>query len=306
MKPQTRRAGFTLIELLVVIAIIAILIGLLLPAVQKVREAAARTSCSNNLKQWALGMHNYHDVNGRLPWGSTWNPRTSWVEPMWPYVEQNALAAQYNYNIGFWQAPNSGPTASLNNLTCSQVKIYYCPSDRGFASYWQGDAYYRSRGNYVVNWGNTTDPGPASAVCAPFSYIDGSVTPRDVRITSITDGTSNTLLMSELLLPTGNFDGDTRADILNNDRGCFSFTTINPPNSPNPDVIFAYGTINTADPAMPYTIGPNASHSARSRHTNGVNVALCDGSIRFVNNAIDINTWHSLGTMNGGEVLADY
>ena len=301
------RGGFTLIELLVVIAIIAILIGLLLPAVQKVRAAAARMSCSNNLKQWGLAMHNYHDTNSRLPWGGIWGPRTSWVPSLWPYVEQTALAGQYNYKVGFYQAPNGGPTASLANLVCAQVKTYYCPADRGSPAYWKGDAYYRARGNYVVNWGTTTDPGPGgSALYAPFSYVDGSTTARTVRLTDFTDGTSNTLLMSEVLMAPDDASGDTRGDVINNDRGCFSFMTINQPNSRNPDVIFAYGSITTTDPMMPYTLGGNTNHAARSRHTGGVNAVLGDGSVRFLSNSIDIPTYQALGNMNDGLVVGNY
>jgi prepilin-type N-terminal cleavage/methylation domain-containing protein/prepilin-type processing-associated H-X9-DG protein len=305
-QPWPRRA-FTLIELLVVIAIIAILIGLLLPAVQKVRAAAARIQCANNLKQWGLGMHNYHDSNGRLPYGSIWNPRTSWIPPMWPYIEQNGLAQQYNYKVGFWQPPNGGPTSSFNNLVCAQVKTYYCPADRGMPAYWEGDAYYRARGNYVVNWGNTTDPGPGGQlVYAPFSYVDGSVTPRTVRLTDISDGTANTLMLSEILMTPKDADGDTRGDVINNDRGCFCFMTINPPNSTNPDDIFAYGTINTNDPLMPFTLGPNTNHAARSRHPNGVNAVMCDGSVQFFSNGISVAIWQAMGTMNDGIVIGSF
>src|SRR5207248_3335563 len=138
--------------------------------------------CANNLKQFGLAMHGYHDVNGRLPWASTWTPRTSWVPPLWPYIEQQPLANQYNYTVGFYQPPNGGPTNSITNLVCAQVPTYLCPSDRGGPAYWKGDPYYRARGNYVANWGNTTDPVTVvPTAVAPFSYTNGSTTPRNVK-----------------------------------------------------------------------------------------------------------------------------
>jgi hypothetical protein len=156
-----------------------------------------------------------------------------------------------------------------------------------------------------VNWGNTTDPGPANqTVFAPFSYYDGSSAPRNVRLTDITDGTSNTLLMSEVRMAPDNYF-DIRGDIINNDRGCFSFMTINTPNSSAPDQLVFYTA--TADPVgMPSSPSGNAQNAARSRHIGGVNAAMSDGSIRFFSSSTPANAWQWMGTMNGGEVIPNF
>jgi prepilin-type N-terminal cleavage/methylation domain-containing protein/prepilin-type processing-associated H-X9-DG protein len=308
---QRPRRAFTLIELLVVIAIIAVLIGLLLPAVQKVREAANRAKCSNNLKQWALGMHNFHDVNGHFPIGSSSDNtqrhtvRQTWVRFMWPYLEQTNLTLHDDPTKPFYEPPCTVYN-TLNGLTGALVPGYYCPSDASGADLDDKTQQYdRRRGNYVINWGAVKydDTKAPQSPLAPFSNVNGDRSrPRTTKIADISDGTSNTLMLSETLKAWSHDDNDWRGDIQNDD-GVFKFMTLTTPNSTAPDVV--NWAIPNGDPLMPVNTAGLEYSAARSRHAGGVNVALCDGSVRFISKDIPLATWQALGSMNGGEALSN-
>ncbi|MCE9566298.1 MAG: DUF1559 domain-containing protein [Planctomycetes bacterium] len=287
-----------------VIAIIAVLIGLLLPAVQKVRESAARMKCANNLKQLALGTHNYQDSNGFFPPGITsalvgpdgayGEDRRVWSLYLLPYIEQNALwnvlesaRASGSSMNGTWFLPGDPQLV--------MVPGWQCPSDPNGGKRTTISGNQGVHGNYAALAGstayNTTTPGGTN--------MNGLFyTASRLQIMNITDGSSNTLMLSEILLSPDVTSHDTRGRYWNQARsGGVLFTTLNPPNSPTPDVINHCQSISTA----PCTQSDNNQNSsARSAHPGGVNVALGDASVRFVTNAAA--GWQVAGTRSGGEV----
>jgi hypothetical protein len=275
--------------------------------VQKVREAASSMKCSNHLHQWGLAMHGFHDANGSFPKGASNNPRQTWVMYLWPYVEQNALAQNNNLNNNFYDAPGT-VVGTMNGVCGARVPIYLCPSDTGNPDQNVG-TYQRTRGNYVVNWGNAYYDNPSpTAGKAPFYHTNGNrSSPGKTTIVGITDGTTNTLLLSEYLIAKSPQDNDWRGDI-HNDDGVFRFHTIMTPNTTAPDQISGGWFQTPNDPLMPATTaaGNQQQNTARSRHTGGVNVALGDASVRFVRNTIALDTWQKLGTMDGGETPGDF
>jgi len=308
--------GFTLVELLVVIAIIGLLVALLLPSIQATRESGRRASCTNNLKQWGLAMQSHHDALRRLPYGTSRTnpqgleasvpvppnppagsvPRRTFIIALWPYLEATALASAYNYDELF-------NTATNRPLCNTPLGVYYCPSDRPGAKAGGNNNTNVRAVNYIINWGTSTYSGAGRR--APFGWLGGwtwhNQLPYRTRFADITDGTSKTLLMSEVALPPQDSVIDTRPHRFN-DVGSPGFMTRITPNSSVPD------DIEDCDPYLPCRVSGRGAMSlaARSRHPGGVVIALCDGSVRFVTDAVNIGTWQALSTMNQGDAVGEY
>ncbi len=292
-----RRSGFTLIELLVVVAIIGILIGLLLPAVQKVREAAARTTCQNNLKQIGLALHGYHDRTGAFPPGyydlAVWpsddaGPGWGWAAYLLDDLEQGNLQRQINYTLAVRSA--SPPVPAVRSTF---LKVFWCPSDRMVGTFTVTDGGAKSssfaHGSYVACNGND---GVDDNSTPPHTgtFVRGT---RGFRIADVTDGLSSTFFVGERCTTMS----------LSAWAGVPVGGQVPSVRSPG-DVSGASALVlGHCGPHLPNDAIVTDADAMSSAHSGGVQFLYGDGSVRMLRNSISQTTYNALATRAGGEVV---
>jgi len=363
----TRHKGFTLIELLVVIAIIAVLVSILLPAVQQAREAARQSTCRNNLKQLGIAVHNYLDVHGTTPlhmhrmaneWGGTGGAagNKSWYCGLLPFVDQAGIYAKLDFtNGGGWGEFSAGTTQQMQ-MARVQIALFKCPSESGVNT---ADGIPAANFNYVASAGrprNLLMPGQASTggaapppskgiismsrmtATGPYSANWRQSTNNSFRIADVSDGTSNTAMLSESLVATSGTHTDKRRNLsytnsamieqydayidavvrdgLANATNYASWTVYKGHSWMYTDSwqkhvyghVFPPNTVNIAS----YSTDVFRCHEGdgaitpSSEHAGGVHLTTMDGAVRFVNNAIDLPTWWAIGTKGGLERVGEF
>lgn len=318
--------GFTLVEMLVSVAVVSTLVGLLLPAVQSARSAARRISCANNMKQISLAMLAYESADGRLPpMAVRWQDSDSWRGSS---SRSSSIAANRWFNDHGWytligpQIEELAWHSSIRfdktfsdelNLEQRKVKIplFGCPDDGLKENEWSHRNWARVRGNYVVNAGNT-DYGQAAKNGVPFQ--GAPFAPRTgVALASIQDGLSKTIMMSEVVTTlSSEWWGGPISDF-SISLGGQTFTGWLGPNSSTPDESIRecpkpsqYNGI----PGCKMTFSDEEStkkavFAARSKHHGGVTVSMCDGSVHFVSDTVDLmSVWRPMTTSKGGESIS--
>jgi prepilin-type N-terminal cleavage/methylation domain-containing protein/prepilin-type processing-associated H-X9-DG protein len=296
------RRGFTLIELLVVIAIIAILIGLLLPAVQKVREAANRMKCSNNLKQLGLAMHNFNDTNGHLPGNlrpaAAGTIRVRWTTYLLPYFEQDNIYRIYNQNAN-WSDPS--------NITAVNIplKVMLCPSSQSAGKFdgspdngWADTRY--AVGDYAGIYWSWYQNVNGVGLPGILSKTD------EVRLTDVTDGLSNTIHLTESAAKPDRYlngrlvQAASNGNRVNGGGWCRPASDIPAPESTSA-ISVTNGFAISGYPDSKY--GTDGTGQIYGFHSGGVNALLGDGSVRFLKASVSFTTLQALITRSGGEVV---